>query len=297
MVIYQRKSHQRAAALSLVDSRCSSLVVAQDAAPSSSAALPPLEGSSLDPASGDLDAARAARKRQQISSLAAHALAVVDEIGAGARVVEFGAGSGHLGLLVAHVRPDCVVTLVELKAHSCAVARERAASLPNVSIFEGSVDDFAATDEPFDCALGLHLCGLLTDSVAALVVRRRARAAIVPCCYGQLAGIEDHRRGGGIAPSGRARSDAFAAALGDGDAADAWASVCRSADGVATSKGGGFDVADPSFASAARAMALVDSDRCHWLRQAGYRAALSRLEPPTCSPKASVLLLRPPSEG
>ena len=100
MVVYQRKSHQRAAALSLVDGRCSSLVVLPDAAPSSSAALPPLEGSSLDPASGDLDAARAARKRQQISSLAAHALAVVDEIGAGARVVEFGAGSGHLGLLV-----------------------------------------------------------------------------------------------------------------------------------------------------------------------------------------------------
>merc|ERR1719336_1249285 len=120
----------------------------------------------------------------------------------GARVVEFGAGSGHLGLLLAHLRPDAWLVLVETKEYSVPVMRQRAErlGLTNCEVFHGTVDDFAATGEPFDLAVGLHTCGLLADAVLSLAVRRAAAACIVPCCYGQVAAQEDHHRGEGTSP-------------------------------------------------------------------------------------------------
>ena len=72
------------------------------------------------------------------------------------------------------VRPDVHVTLVECKSYSCEGGRARAAALglTNVTVFCGTVDNFAAGGSHFDCAVGLHLCGLLTDSVLALAVMR-----------------------------------------------------------------------------------------------------------------------------
>jgi len=68
------------------------------------------------------------------------------------------------------------------------VARERAERLrvDNCRVFHGTVDDFAATEEPFDLAVGLHTCGLLTDAVLSFAVRRGAAACVSPCCYGQV---------------------------------------------------------------------------------------------------------------
>ncbi|CAE8641359.1 unnamed protein product, partial [Polarella glacialis] len=153
--------------------------------------------SALDPAEGELeDEARAGRKRAQVASLAAHAM---DMMLPGARVVEFGAGSGHLGILLAYLRPDAQVVLVEMKEYSCPVAQQRVDSIgvQNCRVFCGTVDGFAETQEEFDLAVGLHTCGLLADAVLALAVRRRAGLCLVPCCYGQIAGKQDHDRGEG----------------------------------------------------------------------------------------------------
>merc|ERR1712083_267208 len=96
----------------------------------------------------------------------------------GMRVVEFGAGSGHLGILLAYLRPDCEVVLVETKEYSIPVARERVErlGLQNCRVFHGTVDAYASLDEHFDLAVGLHTCGLLADAVLALAVRRGAAA-------------------------------------------------------------------------------------------------------------------------
>ena len=64
-------------------------------------------------------------------------------------------------MLIAHLRPDCTVSLVEVKEYSCIGARERVRrlGLTNVRVFEGTVDAFEQLGEPFDLAVGLHLCG------------------------------------------------------------------------------------------------------------------------------------------
>ena len=67
--------------------------------------LPPL----LDPGTEKANlkkAGRAERKRRQLQSLATLALQVAQD---GDVVVDFGAGSGHLGLLIAVLNPTCQV--------------------------------------------------------------------------------------------------------------------------------------------------------------------------------------------
>ena len=167
MVVHRRKSHQREVVVDRAAGLLSELIV-PTVAPGPQPPLELLTGA-LDPAAGEIeDKARAERKRQQILSAVGYALPLMR--GAGGHAVEFGAGTGHFGLLLAKVRPDWRVTLVEVKEYTAAGARERAASLalPNVSVFQGTVDEFAATHEPFQLAVGLHLCGLLTDAALEL---------------------------------------------------------------------------------------------------------------------------------
>ena len=82
MVVFQRKSHQRASALSLALGRLSA-VEASSLSAFASAAIhaddATLFHGALDPAAGDLDEARAARKRQQLRSVASHALGLLDD--------------------------------------------------------------------------------------------------------------------------------------------------------------------------------------------------------------------------
>ena len=268
MVVFQKKAHQRQVALELAFGRLASLELPGSSASCHAINAPDstLFSGTLDPAAGDLDAGRAQRKRQQIRSAASHTLALLKD---GMHCVEFGAGSGHLGLVIASLRPQCSVTLVECKQHTCEIARERiaAANLANVSVFEGTVDDFATSDVAFDLAIGLHLCGLLSDAVLELATSRRARVCLVPCCYGQLAGAENHDRGGGTAPSMHPRSLAYRQRLGEDGIAAFQSHVVRSADCVAVGKGGAFDVSAPGFQTARRCMRCVDTDRLLWAQE------------------------------
>ncbi|KAL3918396.1 MAG: hypothetical protein SGPRY_006035, partial [Prymnesium sp.] len=121
--------------------------------------LPPFTWSlELDPAAAELNESRANRKRQQIASAARHVLGLAGE---GSHLVECGAGQGHLGLLVAHLRPDLTVTLVEVKQYSCDAARERIRriGMNNVRVFQGTVEEFDSSQVAFDVVVGLHLCG------------------------------------------------------------------------------------------------------------------------------------------
>jgi SAM-dependent methyltransferase len=139
----------------------------------------------LDPGSGGLTAGRAARKRWQIESLCA-ALNLL-EPHAGCRIVDFGAGGGHLGLVVARLFPQAHVVLMDRKLMSLARAQERARvlGLSNVSVWCGDLLEFT---EPFDIGVGLHFCGLLTDIALGLCLRQGAGYVFSPCCYGKLGG-------------------------------------------------------------------------------------------------------------
>jgi SAM-dependent methyltransferase len=158
----------------------------------------------LDPSSGDLDAGRAQRKRQQLGSMVRHVLPLLSA-GGGDTIVDFGAGSGHLGLLLAWLRPDCHVVLVERKEYSAQYGRRRISSLGvgNCEFFCGGIEDFAdllakaaapeAAISPaqprlrgaarLDVGVAMHACGQLTDLALSLCVEARARFALCPCWW------------------------------------------------------------------------------------------------------------------
>ncbi len=100
--------------------------------------LPP----GIDPTFGDLEGYRAQRKREQVESLAKIVCSVARP---GDRIVEFGAGSGHLGLLLAHLLPLCHVVLVERKAFRAGLAMRRIAQagLPNVELCAADAQQYA----------------------------------------------------------------------------------------------------------------------------------------------------------
>lgn len=158
----------------------------------------------LDPAAGDLKPFRAARKRQQVLSVCRHsirlllALALLPPADPNAvkadkpfHIVEFGAGSGHVGLLLAHLC-RCLpgawhVTLLDRKGFGITQmeARISDAGLADVaSCIEGDCTDFIG--RPFDFGVSLHSCGLLTDLAMQACVKASAAFVLCPCCYGQL---------------------------------------------------------------------------------------------------------------
>ena len=71
--------------------------------------------------------------------------------------------------------------------------------------------------------------------------------------------------------------------------------VAKGAD-LAVGAGGAFDPRGAAFGSAEQCMRKVDGDRLLWAREAWAGpcdARLGQLEPPSCSPRNSVILLRP----
>ena len=166
----------------------------------------------------ELNADRALNKERQLESLLRHILPIIDRLyeklqkqhsendqnstdpsNPRLEVVEFGSGSGHLGLLVAHFRRETTrVRLLERKEYACQQAQRRivaASGLDNVQVVTSSIHDFAdycATNRTigphaptFHLGISLHSCGVLTDAALALCVQQGAAFCLCPCCYGQ----------------------------------------------------------------------------------------------------------------
>lgn len=146
----------------------------------------------LNPLAGKVPPARAQRKRRQIESLLhwgcrllppPATIPVATESGLRPVVVDFCAGGGHLGLVLAALRPDITVVLLDVKQPALDGAQKRATALglKNIQTFCGSVCEYNA---PFDVALALHSCGGAADAVQAAAIAAGASFAIAPCCYG-----------------------------------------------------------------------------------------------------------------
>ena len=186
---------------------CSPISVGTCAVPESNIdweSLPP----GIDPSFGELKGYRAQRKRDQVQSLARIVCAIAEP---GDRIVEFGAGSGHLGILLAHLLPQCHVVLIERNAFRLELARKRveAAKLSNIELSATDATQFnrhaiaslygelglklgrdqsgaqgssnrarTALDSrraAFQIGIGLHTCGLLTDVRCPVILLRRLR--------------------------------------------------------------------------------------------------------------------------
>ena len=143
----------------------------------------------LHPSAGELSFKRAQRKKQQIESVFRIIQVEIQNMGfeKDLTLVDFGAGSGHLGLLIAFLYPQVRVILVERKEFLVNIARERirTCDLNNASIEQRDVHDLEQSFS-FDIAVGIHCCGLLTDAVLEKCKLHRASFVVVPCCYGQI---------------------------------------------------------------------------------------------------------------
>ena len=228
---------------------------------------------------------RAGRKRAQMHALVMLALRVVKD---GDTVVDFGAGAGHLGLLIAYLRPSCTVILVEPETYHVeeqARRRMEELGLANCRVFASGVEQFAASGESFDCGVSLHSCGTITDKALTLCVSRRARFCLCPCCYGEVAET-------GLLP----RSEAWAEHFDKDD----FLCFSSAADTVAVKKTEDWlrFPWSPAFARAKRCMRIVDADRMAWAVQvARYQTVICSLLPLACSPKNDVILGVPTEES
>lgn len=104
----------------------------------------------------------------------------------GSTVLEWCAGKGHLGRLLAH-QHQVPVHSVEIQQHLCEQGEQLAdkLNLP-IHFHQGNVltDDFSALIEQCDHAVALHACGGLHQSLLRQACQQQTpRISISPCCY------------------------------------------------------------------------------------------------------------------
>ncbi len=185
------------------------------------------------------------------------------------KIVDFCAGGGHVGILVAWILPHCHVILVENKEESVRRAQERVEKLKlsNISVFQCNLNSF---DGHFDIGVALHACGTATDSVLEKCVRARASFVVCPCCYGAIQSNHVLHY---------PRSSSF-----QGLTLSQYLVLCHAADQTQEDKG------NEKTSQGRFCMRIIDTDRLYYLSHKGYQTWLGRITPESASPKNHILL-------
>lgn len=217
-----------------------------------------------NPLAGHLPDDRMIRKSQQLENLT---LAVINIAKDNDLIVDFCSGSGHLGILLAHLLPKCTVILLENKEQSLQRARSRVheLNLKNVFFYQCNLDFFIGK---FDIGVALHACGIASDLVLDKCLKAKAKFVICPCCYGSL-----HETDRLSYP----RSEKFKSVT-----IDQYLCIGHAADQTHEDH--------PLTVRGAKCMAAIDSDRGRLAEEFGYKVTLSRLKPLSCTPKNNLLL-------
>ena len=224
--------------------------------------LPP----DVSPESGALPENRAGRKREQLENLARAVIKLSK--GKRHRIVDFCSGSGHLGILLAALLPDCHIILIENKEMSMARAEERVAklNLSNVTLLQCNVDYFECE---FDVGVSLHACNVATDLVIQTCIDNRAHFVCCPCCYG---GIQDCHR------VSYPRSDELRSIK-----RGYYFSIAHAADQT-------HDDENMKTKQGFLCMDVIDTDRKLHAEKLGYTVYLGKLQPVTCTVKNNLLV-------
>uniref|UniRef100_A0A8D9AQ21 Glutathione S-transferase C-terminal domain-containing protein homolog n=1 Tax=Cacopsylla melanoneura TaxID=428564 RepID=A0A8D9AQ21_9HEMI len=209
------------------------------------------------PEAGDLPQERNERKCQQLVSMTK---AVIQICSPNDVIVDFCSGGGHLGLLIAHLVPQCRVVLLDNKLQSLSRAQHRAKelSLTNLYIVQSNVDYFIGD---FDIGICLHACGVASDLVMQKCVLYNASMVVSPCCYGKIQTCHTCHY----------PRSAWLQSLGITPQDHHLMSHCA-------------DRLSPEW------MNWIDADRLEWARENGYHVFLGKLEPVTCTPKNNMLV-------
>ena len=128
------------------------------------------------------------KKRQQIGNMIAQISTLLPSHASTGRVVavDFCCGSGHVGLVLAAMRPDIDVYFLDCNAVALAHAKNRAAQLQisNVKFLKMDIREYPVDDLPFHVGFALHGCGPATDFVLDKCLAARASYVMCPCCVG-----------------------------------------------------------------------------------------------------------------
>ncbi|XP_071383393.1 glutathione S-transferase C-terminal domain-containing protein [Centroberyx affinis] len=221
----------------------------------------------INPTEGKMSDVRAVRKRQQLNNL----VAMVTELARpGYTVVDFCSGGGHVGIVLAHVLPDCQVILIENKEESLIRAKSRSAELglANIGFIQANLDYFTG---PFHIGVALHACGVATDMVVEHCAQAGAAFVVSPCCYGFIQNTIKFTF---------PRSKRFQETLSYKE----HMVLCRFADQTAV------QLPPERRHIGKQCMGLVDLDRS-WAAEAhGYSVRVMTMEPESCSPKNNMLV-------
>ncbi|XP_076237480.1 glutathione S-transferase, C-terminal domain containing [Calliopsis andreniformis] len=223
------------------------------------------------PEGGSLPPTRLKKKQEQLQNMCKPVIKLAKT---GNIIVDFCSGSGHLGILVAYLLPQCTVILLENKEESLNRAKERVKKLQlkNVKFYQCNLDYFKGD---FDIGMSLHACGVATDLVIQQCVRKRAIFVCCPCCYGSLRDCHHltYPRSNIFKQMDQAKYTILSHA----------ADQTHDEQNVKTKQG-------------YECMAIIDTDRKLQAEQFGYRVYLSKFVPTTCTPKNHILVGIPMNE-
>lgn len=225
----------------------------------------------VNPVEGELNSDRAHRKRLQIDNLVSHVLTLLKS---GDKLVDFCAGGGHLGIVIAYLRRDVHVVLLENKEESIerALKRIEKLGLENVSLRLSNLEYF---DGKFDVGVALHACGSATDLVLSKCIKYNASFVICPCCYG------------GILASPELAYPKSQLYNTCGLSEDNFVVLSHSADQTSTDFGCEYSL------QGKHSMLLVDHDRTLHAEETGrYKTQIFSMIPETCSPKNNIIVGR-----
>lgn len=221
----------------------------------------------ISPLGGALPAKRAVRKCEQLQNLIKPVLFLAQN---GDTIVDFCSGSGHLGLLIAVLLPQCNIILVENKEKSLLRAQERVnkLDLQNVTLMQCNLDYFHGH---YDIGVSLHACGVATDLVIQKCIESRAHFVCCPCCYGGIHNCFhlEYPRSTEFKDTG----------LSDKE----FLNLAHAADQT-------HDSNNVKTAQGYLCMDMIDTDRKLYAVKNGYEVHLCKLDPITCTPKNNLLV-------
>jgi len=277
---------------------------------------------------------RALRKEQQLQSLLRCICRLVpsrEELaGNSFTIVDFGGGSGHLGIPLALMLPQCRVVVVDLNKHSLDLMHKKSATVvdqilkddsfssfrdsisntemifddPNFSccgkdgVLENLFSFFGAVEQykgPIDMALALHLCGEATDVALRKAAMAKANAIVAaPCCVGklsrQVSNPDIYHATGSNAPTVSYPQSPIFCQLVTNQGD--WDAVAKAAD-----YSNEQEARTSRNATRRVAKSLLETDRRLFLETAyNYRTAMMRMDPWEATPKNDILVAWDPKQ-
>lgn len=220
---------------------------------------------------GEFPQDRLDRKKSQLKSMVSEVIKIAqdDEV-----IVDFCSGTGHVGLLIALMLPQCKVIILENKEESIKRASDKAKKLQlhNVTFYQCNLEYF---NESFTLGVSCHACGIATDLVLDKCYKMKANFVSSPCCYGKIQDL------GNNLP----QSHMFRMIL----SADEIIKISHCSDQTHDERNVkhiNLDKARQGYFC----MDIIDTDRSLRAQELGYSVRLTRLYPEDCTLKNRLLI-------